>query len=56
MEFKTWTARCDAVLSALLRAMLTQAAPEAKAALAPAGDGDAMTFRLREGLFVARRG
>lgn len=56
MEFKTWTARCDAVLSALLRAMLTQAAPEAKAALAPAGDGDAMTFRLREGLFIARRG
>jgi len=55
MEFKTWAARYDAVMQALLRSMLTLAAPEAKAALNPQGDGDALTFRLREGLFVARK-
>ena len=55
MEFRTWAARYDAVMQALLRAMLTLASPEVKAALAPNGDGDALTFRLREGLFIARK-
>lgn len=55
MEFRTWAARYDAVMQALLRAMLTLASPEVKATLAPNGDGDALTFRLREGLFIARK-
>jgi len=55
MEFKTWAARYDAVMQALLRSMLTLASPEAKAALQPQGAGDALTFRLREGLFIAAR-
>jgi ubiquinone/menaquinone biosynthesis C-methylase UbiE len=55
MEFRTWAARYDAVMQALLRAMLTLAAPEVKAVLDPKGDGDAFTFRLREGLFIAKK-
>jgi hypothetical protein len=35
--------------------MLALAAPEVKAALDPKGDGGTSTFRLREGLFVARK-
>jgi hypothetical protein len=35
--------------------MLALAAPEVKAALDPKGDGKTSTFRLREGLFVARK-
>ena len=55
MEFKTWSARYDAVMQALLRAMLTLASAEVKVALQPQNDGDARTFRLREGLFIATK-
>jgi len=55
MEFKTWAARHDATMQALLRAMLAQVTPEVKAALEPAGSGDALTFRLCEGLFIAKK-
>ena len=55
MEFKSWAARYDDTMKALLRAMLTQATPEVKALLEPKSDGDALTFRLCEGLFVAKK-
>jgi ubiquinone/menaquinone biosynthesis C-methylase UbiE len=55
MEFKSWAARYDAVMQALLRAMLTQVTPAVKAVLEPAGNGDDLTFRLCEGVFIARR-
>ena len=55
MEFKSWAARHDATMQALLRAMLAQVTPEVKAALEPAGSGDGLTFRLCEGLFIAKK-
>jgi ubiquinone/menaquinone biosynthesis C-methylase UbiE len=55
MEFKSWAARHDATMQNLLRAMLEQVVPDVKAALTPAGDGEALTFRLCEGLFIARK-
>jgi ubiquinone/menaquinone biosynthesis C-methylase UbiE len=55
MEFKSWAQRYDAVMQALLRALLKEVTPEVKAVLEPQGDGDALTFRLCEGLFIARR-
>jgi ubiquinone/menaquinone biosynthesis C-methylase UbiE len=56
MEFKSWSARYDDIMKRLLAALLTQATPEVKALLEPKGDGDGLTFRLCEGLFIARRG
>ncbi len=55
MEFKSWAARHGATMQALLRAMLAQVTPDVKAALEPAGSGDALTFRLCEGLFIAKK-
>ena len=55
MEFKSWAARYDAVMQALLRAMLTQLTPEVKAVLDPEDGADGLFFHLREGLFIARR-
>ncbi|MGN6572601.1 MAG: methyltransferase domain-containing protein [Pseudolabrys sp.] len=55
LEFRTWAARYDAVTRSLLLALLTHAAPEVKAALDPQGAGDAVTLRLREGLFIAKK-
>ncbi len=55
MEFKSWAARHDATMQALLRSMLAQVTPEVKAVLEPTGDGDGLTFRLSEGLFIAKR-
>ncbi len=56
MEFGPWAARHDATMLALLRSMLAQATPAVKAALDPQEkDGD-FTFRLTEGLFIAKRG
>ena len=54
MEFKRWAARHDATMQALLRAMLKELTPEVNAVLGPKGDGDDLTFRLCEGLFVAK--
>jgi ubiquinone/menaquinone biosynthesis C-methylase UbiE len=55
MEFKAWAARHDATMQTLLRAMLAQVTTEVKAALEPGGSGDDLTFRLTEGLFIAKR-
>lgn len=55
MEFKNWAARHDANMQAFLRAMLALAVPEVKDAIEPKGDGDTLTFRLCEGLFIAKR-
>jgi ubiquinone/menaquinone biosynthesis C-methylase UbiE len=55
IEFKSWAARHDETMQALLRAMLTQVTPEVKAVLQPEGEGNQLTFRLCEGLFIARR-
>ena len=55
MEFKSWAARYDATMQALLRAMLSQVTPEVKATLDPQGSGAELTFRLCEGLFINRR-
>jgi ubiquinone/menaquinone biosynthesis C-methylase UbiE len=55
MEFKSWAQRYDAIMQALLRAMLTQVTLEVKAVLQPAGNGADLSFRLCEGLFIAHR-
>jgi ubiquinone/menaquinone biosynthesis C-methylase UbiE len=55
MEFKSWASRHDATMQALLRSMLAEVTPAVKAALEPQGAGAGLTFRLCEGLFVARR-
>ncbi len=55
MEFKSWAGRHDATMQALLRSMLVQVTPEVKSFLTPQHtDGDA-SFRLCEGLFIAKR-
>ncbi|HZP70768.1 MAG TPA: methyltransferase domain-containing protein [Pseudolabrys sp.] len=55
MDFKSWASRHDATMQALLRAMLAEVTPAVKTALEPQGAGAALTFRLCEGLFIARR-
>jgi ubiquinone/menaquinone biosynthesis C-methylase UbiE len=55
MEFGSWAARHDATMQRLLRSMLIEATPTVKAALEPQVKGDDMTFRLCEGLFIAKR-
>ena len=57
MEFGPWAARHDATMQALLTSMLKEVTPAVKAALDPQEKADvAFTFRLTEGLFVAKRG
>src|SRR6187397_3042314 len=55
MEFKSWASRHDATMQALLRSMLAEVTPAVKAALEPQGTGADLTFRLCEGLFIAKR-
>jgi ubiquinone/menaquinone biosynthesis C-methylase UbiE len=55
MEFKSWAARHDGNMQNFLRAMLALATPEVKAVLEPKGVGADLTFRLCEGLFIAKR-
>lgn len=55
MEFKSWAARYDATMQSLLRAMLTEITPEVRATLEPQETGTDLTFRLCEGLFIAKR-
>jgi ubiquinone/menaquinone biosynthesis C-methylase UbiE len=55
MEFKSWAARHDANMQAFLRSMLSLASPEVKAELDPKGADADVTFRLCEGLFIAKR-
>ena len=56
MEFKAWAARHDANMQNFLRAMLVQVTPDVKEVLEPKGAGAELTFRLSEGLFIAKRG
>lgn len=55
MEFASWAARHDANMQAFLRAMLKQATPAVQAVLSPQEKDGAWTFRLSEGLFIARK-
>jgi ubiquinone/menaquinone biosynthesis C-methylase UbiE len=56
MEFSSWAQRYDDTMKALLRAMLTEVTPAVAAVLEPkTTDGD-FTFKLCEGLFIAKRG
>lgn len=54
LTFETWAARHDALMQTRLRAMLFQAPAAARDFLDPRQDG-LTSFRLREGLFIARR-
>lgn len=54
MEFDSWAGRHDATMRSLLHSMLTEATPAVRDFLAPANLDSAPTFRLTEGLFVAR--
>jgi ubiquinone/menaquinone biosynthesis C-methylase UbiE len=56
MEFKSWAARHDSNMQNFLRAMLSQAMTDVKAELEPKGADSDVTFRLSEGLFIAKRG
>jgi ubiquinone/menaquinone biosynthesis C-methylase UbiE len=55
MEFKSWAARHDADMQNFLRAMLKEMTPDVKAVLEPKGTGADLTFRLCEGVFIAKR-
>ncbi len=55
MEFASWAARHDATMQALLRSLLAHASGEVKDFLEPNNKPGAVTFRLSEGLFIARR-
>jgi len=55
MEFKSWAARHDANMQSFLRSMLSLATPDVKDVLEPKGADSDVTFRLSEGLFIAKR-
>lgn len=55
MEFKSWAQRYDALMRRLIYAMLTETTAAVKEAIDPKGEGDDFTFRLCEGLFIARK-
>ena len=54
MNFAYWAGRHDATTQAFLRAMLEETTPAVKAFFDAKGDGEALTFWLREALFIAR--
>lgn len=55
LTFETWAARHTPAMRLRLKAMLFQAPADARAFLDPRIEGELTTFRLQEGLFVARR-
>jgi SAM-dependent methyltransferase len=55
MQFKSWASRYDDVMKRLLSAMVSEANAGVKEQLDPKGEGEDLTFRLSEGLFVAKR-
>ncbi len=55
MEFRSWAQRYDALMQRLIYALLTETTPAVKEAIDPKGEGDDFTFRLCEGLFIARK-
>ncbi|HXW24953.1 MAG TPA: methyltransferase domain-containing protein [Xanthobacteraceae bacterium] len=54
MEFASWAGRHDATMQRLLRGLLAQTTPAVAAVLAPEDKAGELTFRLSEGLFIAR--
>jgi ubiquinone/menaquinone biosynthesis C-methylase UbiE len=55
MDFSSWAARHDDTMRALLASMLDQVTDDVAAALQPQRKDGAWSFRLCEGLFVARK-
>ena len=56
MEFKSWAARHDKDMQGFLRAMLKLSMPEVQTVMEPKNvDGPDLTFRLCEGLFIAKK-
>jgi ubiquinone/menaquinone biosynthesis C-methylase UbiE len=55
MEFSSWAGRHDDTMRALLSSMLEHAAPEVAATLQPQRKDRSWSFRLCEGLFIARK-
>jgi ubiquinone/menaquinone biosynthesis C-methylase UbiE len=55
IEFSSWASRHDAIMQALLKAMLVETTPAVKAFLKPKESEAELTFSLTEGLFVAKR-
>jgi ubiquinone/menaquinone biosynthesis C-methylase UbiE len=56
MEFKSWAARHDKDMQGFLRAMLKLSMPEVQTVMEPKNvDGPELTFRLCEGLFIAKK-
>lgn len=55
MEFKSWAARYDNTMKALLRAMLTEATPAVREFLKPKMEDGDFIFHLCEGLFIAKK-
>lgn len=55
MEFSTWAQRHDPTMRRLLLGMLAELTPTVREYLSPSHNQTGPTFRLREGLFIARR-
>jgi len=55
IEFSSWASRHDAIMQALLKAMLVETTPAVKAFFQPKENDGELTFHLTEGLFVAKR-
>jgi ubiquinone/menaquinone biosynthesis C-methylase UbiE len=55
MDFSSWAGRHDDTMRALLRSMLTQVTPDVTATLEPKDKDGAVTFKLCEGIFIARK-
>jgi ubiquinone/menaquinone biosynthesis C-methylase UbiE len=55
MEFSSWAQRHDATMKRLLLGLLAEATPAVRDFLDPGENSTGPTFRLREGLFIARR-
>lgn len=55
MEFATWAQRHDPTVQRLLLGLLAELTPAVRDFLAPGHNETGPTFRLREGLFIAKR-
>jgi ubiquinone/menaquinone biosynthesis C-methylase UbiE len=56
MMFDTWASRHDSNMRAFIRALIANGNAEVSAELKPKSEGADLSFELKEGLFVARRG
>jgi ubiquinone/menaquinone biosynthesis C-methylase UbiE len=55
MEFSSWAQRHDDTMKRLLLGLLAEATPAVCEFLQPGNGASGVTFRLREGLFIAKR-